>query len=122
MILIVFIGVMMAETKTCEATMIMCMTAYQHTERVDNDIYRSHVVIRVPLKHNDWAQYPNWEDYDEYMYFEGYGLSRSRSLANTMADLDARGNASCLFNQVEVDSWIPEPVVKKSLFSKLLGK
>ena len=122
MILIVFVGVMVAETVTCEVTMIMCMTAYQNTERVDDGMYRTHTVIRVPLKYNEWAQYPGWEDGDEYFYFEGYGLSRSHSLSNTKADLDARGNASCLFNQVELDSWIPEPVVKKSLLSRLLGK
>ena len=124
MILIVFVGVMVAETVTCEVTMIMCMTEYQNTIEVDDGMYRTHTVIRVPLKYNEWAQYPGWKDYrdGEYMYFEGYGLSRSYSLSNTKADLDARGNASCLFNQVELDSWIPEPVVKKSLLSRLLGK
>ena len=111
----------MAETKTCEVTMIMCMTTYQNTVEVDG-MYKTHTVIRVPLEHNEWAQFPTWQEHKEYLYFEGYGLSRSYSFANTKADLDARGNASCLFNQVELDSWIPEPVVKKSLLSKLLGK
>jgi len=97
------------------------MTEHQEVY-LEDDVYHAVAIIKVPLKYNEWAQFEGWKDYrdGEYLYFRGEDSSLNREFSLQKADLTARGNASCLFNQVEYGSWVKP--VKKSFLDRLLGK
>ena len=118
-ILIISINVVLATDRTCEATLIMCITEHQEVY-LEDDLYHATTIIRVPLKYNEWAQYDGWDGSVKYLYFRGDSESLSRSFSYQKADMTARGNASCLFNQVEYGSWVKP--IKKSFLDRLLGK
>ncbi len=117
----VLFSTLIAEDTFCSQTLRLT-TVVNREISSNNDGYKASVILRVPVEYNQWLL--DYYSLEEIVYVRGNGNSDDLNFAMDIAELDARGNAACLYSEeirvlftVVENSW-----KKKSFFKKLFGK